>query len=58
MIDRKTIAAMIGVSPSTLRQNIEPRPDFPKPALRLSQKTVRWEKSDIERWLKTQRARA
>lgn len=58
MIDRKTIAAMIGVSPSTLRQNIEPRPDFPKPALRLSRKTVRWEEADIQRWLKTQRARA
>jgi len=58
MIDRKTIAAMIGVSTSMVRQKLEPRPDFPKPALRLSQKTVRWEKSDIERWLKTQRARA
>jgi predicted DNA-binding transcriptional regulator AlpA len=58
MIDRKTIAAMIGIEPGTLRKNYEVRPDFPRPVLRLSRKTVRWEEADIQRWLKTQRARA
>lgn len=38
------------------RKCVESRPDFPKPVLKLSQKTVRWEAADIDRWLKQQRA--
>jgi predicted DNA-binding transcriptional regulator AlpA len=56
MIDRSRIAKMLGVTVETLRKRVEPRPDFPKPALRLSQKTVRWDLSDVNRWLQRQKS--
>ncbi len=55
MLDRKQIAEKIGVSPATFRKCIESRPDFPKPALKLSQKIVLWEDRDFERWYQRQR---
>lgn len=58
MIDRQAIASMLGVSVEVLRKRIEPRPDFPRPALRLSRKTVRWEPADIQRWISLQKQRA
>ena len=51
MLDRKQIANMLGVTVETVRRRVETLPDFPKPAVRLSQKTVRWEPSDVMRWL-------
>lgn len=50
-LTRQQIAAMLGISPDTLRKRYEPRPDYPSPALRLSRKTVRWSAADIKRWL-------
>ncbi len=58
LIDRKAIAARLGVSVDTLRRSIEPRTDFPKPALRMSRKTVRWDDAEIQKWLARQRAEA
>ena len=58
MLTRDDIAKMIGVTPETFRRRVEPHPDFPKPALRLSRKTVRWELADIRRWLDMQKQRA
>jgi predicted DNA-binding transcriptional regulator AlpA len=55
MMDRKQIAEKLGVSVDTLRRSIEPRTDFPRPALRMSQKTVRWDETEIDRWIKRQR---
>lgn len=57
LIDRQTIANMLGVKVPTFRQRVEARPDFPKPTLRLSRKTVRWDIEDIERWLKQHAAK-
>ena len=51
MLDRKQIADMLGVKVDTVRRRVETLPDFPKPAVRLSQKTVRWEPGDVLRWL-------
>lgn len=51
LIDRKAIAQRIGIAVDTLRKNYESQPDYPKPALRLSRKTVRWDASEIEKWL-------
>lgn len=53
--DRKAIADMLGVSVDTFRKRIECKPDFPKPVLRLSRETVRWEEADIQKWLHRQR---
>lgn len=58
LLDRKTIAAMIGVKPETFRKRVEVRPDFPKPVLRLSRETVRWDEADIRAWLARERALA
>lgn len=58
MIDRERIASMLGVTRDYVRTRLEPRPDFPRPALRLSRKTVRWDEGEIARWMKTQKARA
>lgn len=58
MMDRKQIAEKLGVKPETFRKRVEVRPDFPKPVLRLSRETVRWDETDIEQWLKRQRALA
>lgn len=52
MIDRDQIATMLGISREVLRKSVENRPDFPKPALRLSRKTVRWREEDIAEWLR------
>jgi hypothetical protein len=58
MIDRAEIARMLGVSVEVLRKRVEAMPGYPAPALRLSRKTVRWERPDIERFLAVQRQRA
>ena len=58
MLTRDDIAVMLGVSREVLRKTVEPKPDFPRPALRLSRKTVRWDEADIMRWLAQQKARA
>lgn len=52
MLNRDEIAAMLGVSREVLRKTVEAKPDFPRPALRLSRKTVRWDRVDIERWMR------
>jgi predicted DNA-binding transcriptional regulator AlpA len=57
-ITRAHIATLLGITPERFRKLVEKRPDFPKPALRLSRKTVLWDPSDIQRWLATQKARA
>ena len=56
MIDRQQIAAMLGVTVDTLRRRVEPSAGFPKPALRLSRKTVRWELAEINRWIQRQKS--
>ncbi|NBW08280.1 MAG: AlpA family phage regulatory protein [Caulobacteraceae bacterium] len=58
MLDRKQIAEKLGIKQETFRKRVEIRPDFPKPVLRLSRETVRWDEADIEQWLKRQRALA
>ncbi len=56
MLDRKQIAEMLGVNVDTVRRRVETRPDFPKPAIRLSRKTVRWEPGDVLRWIARQKS--
>lgn len=58
MLSRTEIAARIGITAERFRKLVEPRPDFPKPALRLSRKTVLWEPADVAQWLARQRAKA
>ncbi len=48
MLNRKDIAEMLGIRADTFRKCVESRPDFPKPALRLSQKMVLWNEVDVQ----------
>lgn len=56
MLDRKQIAEMLNVSVATLRRRFETDPTYPKPAIRQSRKTVRWEPGDVLRWIARQKS--
>lgn len=56
MLTRQDIAKMLGISVETVRRRVEARPDFPKPAIRLSRKTVRWGPGDVLRWVARQKS--
>lgn len=51
LIDRKTIAQKLAVTQRTLRETIEPLPGFPKPAIYVSQKTIRWREDEIDAFI-------
>lgn len=45
------IAAMLSATRPLVRDKIVKRPDFPRPAVALSQKMRRWDKVAVETWL-------
>lgn len=51
MITREDIAKMLGITVQTFRNRVEPRPDFPRPVIATSRKTVRWNRDDVVAWL-------
>ena len=51
LIDSAEIATMLGVSRDHAVARIMKRPDFPKPAVNLSQKLRRWNLADVQRWM-------
>lgn len=56
MLERKQIAEMFNVSVATLRRRFETDPSYPKPAIKQSRKTVRWEPGDILKWAARQKS--
>jgi predicted DNA-binding transcriptional regulator AlpA len=54
MLTREDIAKRMNISTEVLRRTVETRRDFPKPVLRLSRKTVRWDEDAVELWLRRQ----
>ncbi len=58
LIDTAGIASMIGVSREHVTDRVSKRHDFPKPAIALSQKTRRWRRPDVQRWIDSLAARA
>jgi predicted DNA-binding transcriptional regulator AlpA len=44
------IAERYGVKRETVTDKWTKRPDFPKPARRISRRTVHWRAEDVERW--------
>lgn len=44
------IAKAFGVCQRTVVDRWSKRPDFPRPAVRINQKTVRWRIEDVQRW--------
>lgn len=58
MLSRDDIANALRLTKEQVRKVVETRPDFPRPVLRLSRKTVRWLEADVLRWLERERQRA
>lgn len=57
-ITTSDIAADLELSREYVTDRLVKRPDFPAPALRLSRKTVKWERADFEAWKQAQANRA
>lgn len=58
LIDSAEIALMLGVNRNHCVSRIMKRPDFPRPAVNVSQKLRRWNLDDVQRWMfKGQRQR-
>lgn len=49
------ITELVQLRRATVRDKVVKRPDFPRPALALSQKTRRWRLEDVEDWLNRHR---
>lgn len=49
------IAAIIKEPREYVRTTLVRRPDFPRPALVLSQKIRKWAQQDVDNWLEAQR---
>ncbi len=45
------IAQALGLQREYVTDRLVKRPDFPPPAIRLSRKTVRWERAKVEAWI-------
>jgi predicted DNA-binding transcriptional regulator AlpA len=58
LIDRDEVASILNVPRRFVSERLEKLSTFPKPCLRLSTKLVRWDRSDICRWLEVERSRA
>jgi predicted DNA-binding transcriptional regulator AlpA len=48
------ITAMVQMRREYVRDKLVKRPDFPRPAFALSQKSKRWSSDDIRGWLERQ----
>lgn len=57
LIDTAEIARMVGVTREYATDRLVKRPGFPRPAISLSQKTRRWRRGDVQRWLDQQAQR-
>lgn len=52
LIDLKQMADLLAINHNYLRDKVVKRPDFPEPALTLSQRVRRWRRVDVEAWAK------
>lgn len=50
LIDITEIAELLKVRREYVRDRVVRRPDFPAPALTLSQRVRRWRREDVEAW--------
>jgi predicted DNA-binding transcriptional regulator AlpA len=49
----KDIAETLGLTREYVTDKLTKRPDFPKPAVNISQRLRRWKKADFDRWATT-----
>ena len=55
LVTTKQIAEILGMTPVYVRDKLVKRPDFPRPALSLSQKMRMWDQRDLEAWVNSKR---
>lgn len=58
LIGTGDIATMLEVSREYATKTVTKRADFPAPVLKLSRKTVRWDRAAVMEWIEAQRIRA
>ncbi|MEN9885783.1 MAG: hypothetical protein RL758_361, partial [Pseudomonadota bacterium] len=51
LVDTKQIAQLLGITRAHCVGRIIKRPDFPKPAINLSQRLRKWKRQDILKWV-------
>lgn len=51
LLTPQDIAAMLKLAPNYVRDKIVKRHDFPRPAVSFSQKSRRWNASEVNDWL-------
>lgn len=51
LVDTKDIARMLGVTRAHVTGRIVQRPDFPSPAVNLSQRLRKWQRKDVIAWI-------
>lgn len=51
------IASSLKLKKDYVRDKVVKRPDFPRPAVSLSQKTRRWNPDDFNAWMQSQKSR-
>lgn len=51
LITLEDISTVLNLSHAYTRDRLVKRPDFPRPALALSQKCRRWNRGDFEKWV-------
>lgn len=56
LLDRQDIADLLKVDLRQFRERIEKMPGFPQPKVRISRKMVRWDQTDINRWIERKAA--
>lgn len=54
LITLQEISQALAVSHDYARDRVVKRPDFPRPAVSLSQKCRRWERAAFEEWFRKQ----
>jgi predicted DNA-binding transcriptional regulator AlpA len=52
LIGLSEISMTLNVTHDYARDRVVKRPDFPRPAISLSQKCRRWKKAEFETWLR------
>jgi len=51
LVNLHDIAGLLGMEYRQVRDRVTKRPDFPRPALNLSQRTRRWDRSKVQAWI-------
>jgi len=51
------IAELLKLSKRYVRDKLVKSPDFPRPAVFLSQKNRRWDAQDVSKWIESSKAR-